>query len=386
MSSEKHNTSEQSPQPDWKFDFDQQWKAAYQKSLDYFHQHKQQFSLSNISGIVGGGSLLLWLASGIYIIDQGNRGVVTRFGAYSETTTPGLNWHIPMPIEKVAIINVEQQRFIELGYRGNSRGSKPELIPQESLMLTTDENIINVRLAVQYQIHNAGDYLFNVKDNEATLKQLTESVQRAVIGRNNMDYVLTEGRSDIVAQIKQEIQSGMDDYKAGITIASVNLQDAQPPEEVQGAFEDAIRAREDKQRLINEAEAYSNEIIPKARGAASRLLLEAEAYEAEKVAKATGETQRFEQLLTEYEKAPAITRKRLYLEAKEKLFSSTNKVIVEAGQSAPQLYMPLQNVVSHQPSESKPAAAETTTKAADIKKNNGQHSNSNALRPSRSKS
>ena len=385
MSSEKHNTTQQAPKPDWKIEFDRHWKAFYQKSVDYFHSHKQLFSLSKMGGLAGGGALLLWLASGIYIIDQGNRGVVTRFGAYSETTQPGPNWHIPMPIENVTIINVEQQRFIEVGYRGNNRSSKPEMIPQESLMLTTDENIVNVRLAVQYQIHNARDYLFNVKGNEATLKQLTESVERAVIGRNNMDYVLTEGRSDIVAQIKRDIQSGMDDYKAGITIASVNLQDAQPPEEVQGAFEDAIRAREDKQRLINEAEAYSNEIIPKARGAASRLLLEAEAYEAEKIAKATGETQRFEQLLVEYEKAPAITRKRLYLEAKEKLFSSTNKVIVEAGQTGPQLYMPLQSAVSNQAPDSKTLLQQSTNETAAIEKNHGQNTTANLLRPSRSK-
>ncbi len=385
MSSEKHNTTQHTPQPDWKLEAEKHWKAVYQKSLGYLQSHKQQFPLSKIGAIVGGGSLAIWLASGVYIIDEGNRGVVTRFGAYSETTQPGPNWHIPAPVENVTVINVEQQRFIEVGYRGNSRSSKPELVPQESLMLTSDENIINVRVAVQYQINNARDYLFNVKGNESTLKQLTESVERAVIGRNNMDYVLTEGRSDIVAQIKQDIQLAMDDYKAGITIASVNLQDAQPPEEVQGSFEDAIRAREDKQRLINEAEAYSNEIIPKARGAASRLLLEAEAYEAEKIAKAKGETERFDQLLVEYEKAPAITRKRLFIEAKEKLFSSTNKVIVEAGQTAPQMYMPIQNMTSSQASVNKSAVIESTAQAAESDKNQGVKTSNSNLRPSRSK-
>ncbi len=383
MSSEKHNTTQQTPQPNWKLEAERHWKTACQKSKDYFTSHKQLFSAPKIGGIVAGGSVLFWLGSGVYLINEGNRGVVTRFGAYSETTKPGPNWHIPTPIEQVTIINVEQQRFIEVGYRSTTRGSKPEIIQQESLMLTTDENIINVRLAVQYQINNASDYLFNVKGSEATLKQLTESVERAVIGRNNMDYVLTEGRSEIVAQIKRDIQLGMDSYQAGITIASVNLQDAQPPEEVQGSFEDAIRAREDKQRLINEAEAYSNEIIPKARGAASRLLLEAQAYEAEKVAKATGETQRFEQLLVEYEKAPAITRKRLYIEAKEKLFSSTNKVIVDAGQTAPQLYMPLQNQTTYQTPEHKSSITESPAEATAV--NHGQTMANNALRPSRSK-
>jgi len=359
----RKNTTKQTQQPDWKFEFEKHWKAFYRKSADYFVSRKNQLSLSKIGGIACGGLLLMWLASGVYIIDEGNRGVVSRFGAYSETTRPGPHWHLPMPIEKVAIVNVEQQRFIEVGYRDAGRGSKVVTIPQESLMLTTDENIVNVRLAEQYQINNAGDYLFNVKDREATLKQLTESVERAVIGANNMDFVLTEGRSEIVAQIKRDIQAAMDDYKAGIIIASVNLQDAQPPEEVQGAFEDAIRAREDKQRLINEAEAY----------------------EAEKIAKAKGETERFNQLLVEYEKAPAITRKRLYLEAREKLFSSTNKVIVDAGQSAPQLYMPLQNPASHPAAESKSPEAELTAEPTAIDKNNGQKSAGNALRPSRSK-
>ncbi|MEE7626229.1 FtsH protease activity modulator HflK [Methylobacter sp. Wu8] len=385
MSSEKHNTTKPTQQPDWKFEFEKHWKTCYRKSVGYFTSHKNQFSLPKIAGVACGGLSLIWLASGVYIVDEGNRGVITRFGAYSETTQPGPHWHLPMPIEKVAIVNVEQQRFIEVGYRDSGRGSKAASIAQESLMLTTDENIVNVHLAVQYQINNARDYLFNVKNNEATLKQLTESVERAVIGASNMDYVLTEGRSEIVARIKNDIQAAMDDYKAGIIIASVNLQDAQPPEEVQGAFEDAIRAREDKQRLINEAEAYSNEIIPKARGAASRLLLEAEAYEAEKIAKAKGETERFDQLLVEYEKAPAITRKRLYLEAREKLLSGTNKIIVDAGQSAPQLYMPLQNPVSHPAAESKAPQAEATAEAAAIDKNHGPKTAANSLRPSRSK-
>jgi membrane protease subunit HflK len=385
MSSEKHNTTKPTQQPDWKFEFEKYWKMLCRKSADCFLSHKKQLSVPKIAVLAGGASLLIWLASGVYIIDEGNRGVVSRFGAYYQTTQPGPHWHLPAPFEKVAVVNVEQQRFIEVGYRDTGRGSKAASIAQESLMLTTDENIVNVHLAVQYQINNARDYLFNVKNNEAVLKQLTESVERAVIGGSNMDYVLTEGRSDIVAQIKRDIQAAMDDYKAGIMIASVNLQDAQPPEEVQGAFEDAIRAREDKQRLINEAEAYSNEIIPKARGAAARLLLEAEAYEAEKIAKATGDTQRFEQLLVEYEKAPAITRKRLYLEAKEKLFSSTNKVIVDAGQTAPQLYMPLQNAVSNADLQSKTPPAQIADEPA-IEKNNGPKSAVSHLRPSRSKS
>jgi membrane protease subunit HflK len=386
MSSENNNTSKPTPPPDWKTEADKVWQQFSQRGADFYHGHKNLFSLPKIGAALGGTLALAWLASGVYIVDQGNRGVVSRFGAYLDTTQPGPHWHIPLPIETVKIVNVEQQRFIEVGY--SSRFSKASTVPQESLMLTSDENIINVRLAVQYQINNAKDYLFNVKDSEATLKQLTESVERAVIGRNNMDFILTEGRSEIVAEIKREIQTAMDDYHAGITIASVNLQDAQPPEEVQGAFEDAIRAREDKQRLINEAEAYSNEIIPKARGAAARLLQEAEAYEAEKVAKAKGETERFDQLLVEYEKNPAITRKRLYLEAKEKLYSGSHKIMIESERNAPQFYMPLQSPAQAAHSVAAKAAPEAESNADNARGDKAaahKSAASNELRPSRSK-
>ena len=385
MSSENGNAGKQTPPPDWKAEFDKQWKIISTKTVDFYHDHRESFSLYRVAGLLGGTLVLGWLISGVYIIDQGNRGVVTRFGAYTETSLPGPHWHIPAPIETVNVVNVEQQRFIEVGYSGGARLNQSSLNPQESLMLTADENIIAVRLAVQYQINNARDYLFNVKSNEYTLKQLTESVLRSVIGRNDMDFVLTEGRSQIVAEIKDQIQKAMDDYQAGISVASVNLQDAQPPEDVQGAFEDAIRAREDKQRLINEAEAYSNEVIPKARGAASRILQEAEAYSAEKVAKAKGETERFDQLLVEYEKNPAITRKRLYLEAKEKLYASTNKIVMDTDQP-PAIYMPMQQISSHQAA---PASVVSEPDAAAEQVNAEKHSVRKTapaeLRPSRSK-
>ncbi|MDO9241001.1 MAG: FtsH protease activity modulator HflK, partial [Methylicorpusculum sp.] len=235
----------------------------------------------------------------------------------------------------------------------------------ESLMLTKDENIVSVRLAVQYQIKDAKDYLFNVKQSEATLRQVTESIEREVIGRNDMSFILTEGRSQIVTEIKDEVQKAMDEYKTGLRVASVNLQDAQPPEEVQNAFEDAIRAREDKQRLINEAEAYANEVIPKARGAAARMIQEAEGYEAQVVARSKGETERFDQLLVEYEKAPKITRKRMYLEAQEKLYSSSNKVMVTVENGNNMFYLPLN------PSESK-NNSESTSMSEKISQAAGQ--------------
>jgi len=289
------------------------------------------------------GALVLWGLSGFYIVDEGNRGVETRFGKYIATTMPGLNWHLPTPVEQVELVNVEQQRFLEVGYRSGGT-QQTGSVPREALMLTRDENIVDVRLAVQYQVKDAKDFLFNVLNPAATLKQVTESVERGVIGGNTMDFILTEGRSETVIEIKTEIQQVLDTYNAGIQITSVNLQDAQPPEQVQGAFEDAIKAREDKQRLINEAQTYSNDIIPKARGAASRQTQGAEAYQARVVARAEGQANRFSQLLTEYRKAPVVTRKRLYLDTMEKVLSKTDTVLVDVKGGNNLLYLPLDKI------------------------------------------
>ena len=297
-------------------------------------------------GILVAGALVLWAFSGFYIVDAGNRGVVTRFGAYTETTQPGLNWHLPAPIEQVENVNVAEQRFIEVGYR--SGGSQQTLgsVPREALMLTRDENIVDIRLAVQYQIKDAKNYAFNVLNQKATLKQVTESVERGVIGHNTMDFALTEGRTEIVAEIKQEIQKLMDMYKAGILISSVNLQDAQPPEPVQGAFEDAIKAREDKERFINEAQAYSKGVIPVARGEGARKIQQAEGYKSRVVSRAEGKTSRFTQLLSAYKKAPEITRKRIYIEAMEDVLSNTTTVMVDVKGSNNLLYLPLDKLTS----------------------------------------
>lgn len=320
------------------------------------------------AGYIVAGAVVLWGLSGFYTVDEGTRGVVTRFGAYVSTTQPGLNWHIPAPIDQVQVINVEQQRFIEVGYRSGG-GQAAGSVPKEAMMLTKDENIVDVRLAVQYQVKDAKDYAFNVLDPSSTLKQVTESVERGVIGRSDMDFVLTEGRSEIVLAIKSEIQAVMDAYKTGILITSVNLQDAQPPEQVQGAFEDAIKAREDKQRLINEAEAYSNDVVPKARGAASRIVQEAEGYKVKVIAQTNGDVSRFTQLLTEYKKAPAVTKQRMYIEAMESVLGRSNNVLVDVKGGNNIMYLPLDKltnkpleetaapVVSHEPVSSASAPA-----------------------------
>ncbi|MDI1232038.1 MAG: FtsH protease activity modulator HflK [Methylobacter sp.] len=296
------------------------------------------------------GAAVIWGLSGFYIIDEGTHGVETRFGKYVATTQSGLNWHFPAPIERVEVVDVKQQRYIEVGYRSGGSEQVVGSVPKEALMLTKDENIVDVRLAVQYQVKDAKDFVFNVVNPAATLKQVTESAQRGVVGSSTMDFVLTEGRSEVVAQIKKEIQDVIDTYKSGILITSVNLQDAQPPEQVQNAFEDAIKAREDEQRLINEAEAYSNDVVPKARGAAARKMQEAEGYKEQVIARAEGESSRFSKLLAEYAKAPDVTRKRLYIESMESVLGETNTVMIDVKGSNNMLYLPLDKMVQHQSS------------------------------------
>ena len=307
-------------------------------------------ALKNV-GYICAGFFVVWLASGIYTIDEGFQGIETRFGQYIGTTNSGLNWHIPFPIESVEKINVKEQRFIEIGYRSSMGGSAQGSVsvPKEALMLTKDENYIDVKLAVQYQVKDAKDFLFNLKDPKATLVQVTESALRGVVGGSDMDFVLTEGRSEVVAQTKTEIQKTLDTYNSGIQISSVNLQDAQPPEQVQNAFEDAIKAREDQQRFINEAEAYANDVVPKARGAAARKIQEAQGYKEQVIAQAEGETARFTKLLGEYKKAPDVTRKRLYLEAMETVLSETSSVVVDVKGGNNMMYLPLDKLMQQHP-------------------------------------
>lgn len=296
--------------------------------------------------LILGIAVVLWGLTGFYQVDESQRAVITRFGKYIDTVDPGLHWHLPVPIERANLVNVSEQRYIEIGY--DSRGRERSVGSSESLMLTEDENIVDVQLAVQFQIKDARAFLFNLPEPIRTLHEVTESVIRGVVGHNRMDFVLTEGRSEIVDEVRKEVQAVMDDYDAGIAVTSVNLQDAQPPDEVQSAFEDAIKAREDEQRLKNEAEAYSNEVIPRARGQAARLLEEADAYKQRLVARADGDARRFEQLLVQYEKAPEITRRRLYLETMEQVMENNSKVMVDVKSGSPLLYLPITELLKNQ--------------------------------------
>jgi membrane protease subunit HflK len=297
-------------------------------------------------GLIAAVLLIVWAVSGFYTVEEGRRGVVLQFGAYKETTMPGLRWY-PRFIQSVEIVDIEQIRGINIGMLSGV-GTRPGAgISRESLMLTQDENIVDLKLAVQYKVKSASDYLFNVKDPEDTLKQATESAIREIIGKSKMDYILKEGRTEITAQGRELIQEILDRYKTGLLVTSVNMQDAQPPEPVQDAFADAVKAREDSERLKNEAEAYSNDILPKARGNAARQLADAAAYKSKVVADAQGEAARFEHILKEYKKAPEVTRKRLYLEAVESVMDKSSKVLVDVKGGNNLIYLPLDRMMQH---------------------------------------
>lgn len=283
---------------------------------------------------------LLWLGSGLYKIEDAERGIVTRFGDFVKETGAGLNWHIPYPIENVEIVNVSLVRTIQIGFRAN-RGK----VLGESLMLTQDENIIDVQLEVQYQISNAPDFLFNVRQPVETLQQVVESVLREVVGQSRMDFVLTEGRSEVAEKVKTLAQDTLDQFATGITITNVNMQNAQAPEQVQAAFDDAVKAREDKERIINEAQAYSNQVLPQARGEAARMIQEAIAYKEKVVAEAKGQTERFDKLYQEYVKAPAVTRERLYLDSIETVLEKSNKVILDSESNNSLMYLPIDKLL-----------------------------------------
>ncbi len=303
--------------------------------------------------LVGGVLALLWLASGFYIVDASQRGVVLRFGRYVETTQPGPRWHLPYPFESVEVVNLSQVRTVEVGYRNNVRSK----VPKESLMITDDENIIDIQFAVQYILKSPEDYLFNNRGPDGTVMQAAETAIREVVGKNKMDFVLYEGRSQVAADAHRVMQEILDRYNTGISISKVTMQNAQPPEQVQAAFDDAVKAGQDRERQKNEGQAYANDVIPRARGNASRLMEEANGYRQRLVAMAEGDASRFKQLMTEYNKAPGVTRERLYLETMQQIFSSVSKVVVDQKGGNSLLYLPLDKLMQASGSAAPPAAA-----------------------------
>ena len=288
---------------------------------------------------------LVWLATGFYIVDQGSRGIVLTFGKNTGITQPGPRWHIPYPIETVEIVNQEQVRTIEVGYRSLGEGATQQL--KESLMLTGDENIIDLQFAVQYNLKSVEDFLFNNRSVESSVRGAAETAIREVVGKSDMDFVLYEGREEIAIKTKSLMQSILDLYQTGINITSVTMQNAQPPQQVQAAFDDAVKAKQDLERQKNEGQAYANDIVPKARGTASRLTAEANGYKISIENEALGNASRFDQILAEYIRAPEVTKKRLFLETQEQIMSTVSKIVIDQKGSNSLLYLPLDKIIQN---------------------------------------
>jgi membrane protease subunit HflK len=286
--------------------------------------------------------VLIWLGSGFYIVDASQRGVVLRFGKLSETTMPGPRWHLPYPIETVEIVNLSQVRTVEVGYRDNVKNK----MLNESLMLTDDENIIDIQFAVQYFLKDSADYLFNNRNPDENVRQAAETAIREVVGKSKMDFVLYEGREQVAASATKLIQEILDRYKSGILISKLTMQNAQPPEQVQAAFDDAVKAGQDRERQKNEGQAYANDVIPRASGAAARLIEESQGYKQSVIANAEGDISRFKQILVQYDKAPAVTRERMYLDMMQQVMGNVSKVMVDQKNGNSLLYLPLDKLLS----------------------------------------
>jgi membrane protease subunit HflK len=306
-------------------------------------------------GIIVALIIAAWMASGFYIVDASERGVVLRFGSYNETTEPGLRWRMPWPLESHEVVNLSGVRRLEIGYRGSEKNK----VLRESLMLTDDENIVNIQFAVQYLLKDPKLYLFTNRQPDEAVMQAAETAIREVVGKSKMDFVLYEGRDQIAANTQKLMQEIIDRYQTGIQVTSVTMQSAQPPEQVQAAFEDAVKAGQDRQRARNEGEAYANDVIPRAKGTASRLMEEAEGYRQRMIATAEGDASRFKQILVEYAKAPEVMRTRMYLETMQQVYSNTSKVMVDAKGQGNLLYLPLDKLMAAT------AAVQANTTAAD---------------------
>jgi membrane protease subunit HflK len=294
-----------------------------------------------------GAAIVIWMGSGFYIVQEGQVGVVTTFGKYDQTTPPGFRWRMPWPIQSQEVVDVLSVRTLEIGARGRADRLK------EALMLTDDENIVDMHFTVQYRIKEgeagARDFVFNHRfaggSAAEAVTQVAESAMREEVGRRLMDAVLFESRQEIADATRQRMQAMLDRYGTGILVLEAAIQNAQPPEQVQAAFDDAVKAGQDRERLINEGQAYANDVVPKARGTASRLMQEAEGYRTRVVETAQGDAVRFRQILTEYNKAPAVTRDRMYLETMQQVFTNSTKVMIDARSGSNVLFLPFDKLM-----------------------------------------
>ncbi|GAB2862664.1 FtsH protease activity modulator HflK [Pseudoduganella ginsengisoli] len=358
--------AQEGKKPDGPPDLDQLWR-------DFNQRLNSMFGNRNRNGGGGGGGNgggsdmrgagitvgavaavagLIWLASGAFIVQEGQTGVIFTFGEYSHSTGPGFNWRWPYPFQRDDIVNLSQVRTVEVGYRGSVRNKQA----RESLMLTDDENIIDIQFAVQYKLKDAVQWLTINAEPAETVRQVAETAIREVVGRSKMDFVLYEGREKVAYDTQRLMQAILDSYKVGAQITNVTMQGVQPPEQVQAAFDDAVKASQDRERLKNEGQAYANDVIPKARGLASRLTQEAEAYRSQVVEVAEGNAARFKSVLNEYQKAPVVTRDRMYLDTMQQIFSSTSKVMVDSRSGSNLLYLPMDKLIAQ-------AAAQDVAKA-----------------------
>jgi membrane protease subunit HflK len=317
-----------------------------------------------LAGVLG---LLLVLVIGIFAftvrVNTDEVGIVLRFGEYVRQLQPGLHFRLPYPIEEVELPKFTRINRIEIGMRGSSdRGSTRSVrdVPEESLMLTGDENIVDIDFVVVWKINDAPDYLFNIQNPEGTVKDVSESAMREIVGQSDIEPILTAARAETESKVQQLIQGILDGYGAGIEIVQVQLQKVDPPAQVIDAFRDVQAARADEERLQNEAQAYANRVVPEARGAAERILQNAQGYRDRVIAEAKGEADRFEKVLQEYQKAPDVTRKRIFIETMQEVFSNTDKIIIDEKSGGVVPYLPLSELQKRLPPTSAPAPAPQT--------------------------
>ncbi|MDX9689900.1 MAG: FtsH protease activity modulator HflK [Proteobacteria bacterium] len=311
---------------------------------DYLNRYKPESNLHAFLLLVGA-LVTLWLLSGFYMVGTNQLGVVMRFGGFHHTDDPGLRYHLPAPIEEVLLPIVTAQNEIQIGFRGSSRSTESaRSVPEESMMLTQDENLINVQFAVFWRIKEVNNYLFEIRDPELTIKMAAESVMREVIGQNKLQFALTEGRGQIAEEARERLQNLVDEYKTGVTITQINLQTVAVPDDVKAAFQDVVNARLDMERFQNQAAAHVNKVIPESKGEAAKLLQEAKAYRDQKIAVAKGDAERFEEVLTAYNGSKDVTKKRLYLETMEEILSHANKIITDKSPATFPIY-PLQDMM-----------------------------------------
>jgi membrane protease subunit HflK len=311
------------------------------------------------AGLIVGVAALIWLGTGFFIVQEGQQAVITQFGKYNSTVGAGFNWRLPYPVQRHETVFVTQIRSVDVG--------RDNLVPatglRESAMLTEDENIVEIKFAVQYRLNDARAFLFESRDPDASVVKVAETALREVVGKMKMDAALAEERDQIAPRVRALMQTILDRYKVGIEIVGINMQQGgvRPPEQVQASFDDVLKAGQERERAKNEAEAYANDVVPRARGAASRLTEEAEGYRARIMAQAEGDSQRFRSVLTEYQKAPQVTRERMYTDAMQEIYSNVTKVLIDSKAGNNLLYLPLDKIM--QMTNQAPATAAASTGA-----------------------